>query len=282
MTVLSLNGQPAHQIDDHNWHDYVPGDDFRVKDSHGNEQFTGCLPVDEWDSARMRTIPFEASGIVEYDEQEIRERLEDLWRSESSLMNVGYEYDSLRQTAGTCWIHGTMGATSLMLGMQGGPGNYRVPSPMSVAYHCYNNYGVRGGYPSLGVDKYQEYGACTVDYWPENSTRDSNDTEESRENRKYQWLEEVIETGSGEIGFWRCMSAICQGFPVGLSYSWWRHYVYGCWGRVDNGEVKMGIRNSWGNSGYGDRGFGLLAGRRKYPSWSCVFLRMRQSPGEQE
>lgn len=276
MTVLSLNGQPAHIIDDSNYSDYVADADYRLKDNEGNEFFTGCLPVEDWDAARMKTVPFEASGIVVYDEQEIKERLEDMWAAQASLMHAGYQYDSLHQNAGTCWIHGTCGAASLMLAADGLP--YRVPSPMSVAFHCYRNYGVRGGYPSLGVDKFQEFGAVHTGLWGENDRRDNLDPATSG-NRKHQWLEEVVETGSGEVGFWKCMSAICQGHPVGLSYSWWSHYVYGCWGRVDGREVQIGIRNSWGNSGYGDKGFGLLAGRRKYPSWSCVFLRMRQSPG---
>lgn len=278
MTILSISGKPAHIIDDSNYSDYLPDDEWRVKDSEGNEFFTGCLPIDEWDSSRMKTLPYEASGIVEYDEQEIKERLEDMWAAKSSLMHIGYDYDALHQSKGTCWIHGTCGAASLMLAASGLP--YRVPSPASVAYHCYNNFGVRGGYPSLGVDKFQEYGASTVDYWPENGHSNRYDTDASQDNRKHQWLEEVVEAGSGEAGFIRSMSAICQGHPVGWSFSWWSHYVYGCWGRVDRGEILGGLRNSWGNSGYGDKGFGLLSGKKKHPRWSCIFLRVRQSPGE--
>ena len=274
--ILSINGQPAHILDDSNYSDYVPDQEYRLKDHLGNEYFTGCLPVEEWDVARMCSMPFEASGIVEYDEQEIKERLEDMWASQASLMHIGYDYDSLHQTRGTCWIHGTCGAAALMLAADGLP--YRVPSPASVAYHCYHNFGVRGGYPSLGVDKFQQHGACTTELWPENGHSSRYDTRESKDDRKHQLLEEVVEAGSGERGFLRCMSAICQGHPVGLSFSYWRHYVYGCWGRVSQGEIKLGIRNSWGN-GWGDRGFSLLAGTKRFPSWSCIFLRMRQSPG---
>lgn len=259
-----------------NYRDYVPDSDFQLKDNQGNEFFTGCLPIDEWGPAAMRTVPFEASGIIEYDEKEIKERLEDMWAAEASLMHIMYETDSLYQNAGTCWAHGTSGATSAVIKAAGLP--YRVPSPMSIAYNCYSNYGVRGGYPSLGVDKFQEFGAVRTELWGENERKDSLNAS-TKADRKHQWLEEVVETGSGSAGFWKCMSAICQGHPVGLSYSWWSHYVYGCWGRVVGSEVQIGIRNSWSNSGYGDKGFGLLGGSRKNPSWSCVFLRMRQSPG---
>jgi hypothetical protein len=275
--ILSLNGLPAHQIGDDNWRDYVPDNEYRVKDNQGNEHFTGCLPVEDWDVASMATRPFESTGIVLYDEREIKERLEDMWRAKASLMHLGYQFDSLNQSRGTCWIHGTCGAAALMFAQANLP--YRVPSPASVAYHCYTNFGVNGGYPTLGVQKFQQHGAAHVGLWPENGHNRNMDTAATRANRPFQWLEEVVETGSGEAGFWRTMSAICQGFPVGWSFSWWRHYVYGCWGRVENGEVKGGLRNSWGNNGYGDKGFGLLSGSRKYPSWSCVFLRMRQSPG---
>lgn len=276
MTILSLNGLPAHEITDDNYRDYVPDSDYRLKDNQGNEFFTGCLPVEEWDAARMMTKPFEASGIVEYDEQEIAERLEDMWAAQASLMHIGYQFDALYQNAGTCWVHCAAGAASLMIASAGLP--YRVPSPMSIAYHCYSNWGVNGGYPSLAVEKFQEYGAVRTELWGENE-RVKSLNERTKDDRKHQWLEEVVETGSGEQGFIRVMSAACQGHPSIVSYSWWRHAVYCCWGRYDNREVKLGIRNSWSNNGYGDKGFGLLSGSRKYPTWSCILLRMRQSPG---
>jgi hypothetical protein len=277
MTVLSLNGLPCHEINEDNWRGYVPDANYRLTDDHGNEYFTGCLPVDEWDAARMTTMPFESSGIMLYNEREIGERLEAMWSAKASLMHLDYQFNSLHQNKGTCWIHGTCGAARLLLAKANVP--HRIPSPASVAAHCYTNFGVNGGYPSLGVDKFQQHGAATTATWPENGHNRTHDNAASRAERPHNWLEEVVILGSGEQGFWRCMSAICQGFPVGLSYSWWRHYVYGCWGRLDGREVKIGIRNSWGNNGYGDKGFGLLSGSRKYPSWSCAFLRMRQSPG---
>ena len=277
--ILSINGQPAHVLDDSNYRDYLPDDDFRVKDAQGREFYTGLAPPDVGEAEPlMATVRWEDSGLIYFSEQEIKEHLEEMWRQKSSLMHLTYHTDSLDQNAGTCWIHGTCGAARCKIIAANLPD--RIPSPMSVAYHCYSNYGVNGGYPSLGVQKFQEHGAATTELWPENGRNRRYDTEQSRANREHQWLEEIVETGSGREGFWRAMSAICQGHPVGLSYSWWRHYVYGCWGRDDRGEVKIGIRNSWGNNGYGDKGFGLLAGSRKYPSWSCVFLRMRQTPGQ--
>lgn len=283
MTAISINGQPAHEINDDNYRDYVPDSDYRVKDNRGNEFYTGCLPIDEWDSARMKTKQFEASGIVEYDEQELRERLEDMWAAKSSLMHLMYDYDCLHQSNGTCWIHGSCQCAMIKMVQAGYTkenGLYRIPSPMSVAYHCYNNYGVRGGSPTLGVEKFQEYGACTIDYWPENSTRDSNDTPESKANRVHQAPEEVVELGSGEQGMIRTLSAVCQGIPCGNSFSWWHHYISVPWGRYDRGQLKPGVWNSWGPSGYGDRGFGLLAGSKRFPRYSVAFLRVRQSPGE--
>jgi K+/H+ antiporter YhaU regulatory subunit KhtT len=50
--------------------------------------------------------------LVLYDEKEVAERLEDMWAAKASLMNLGYQYDSLYQNRGTCWIHGTCGAAS--------------------------------------------------------------------------------------------------------------------------------------------------------------------------
>lgn len=282
MTILSLNGQPAHEINDGNYRDYVPDRDYRLKDNKGNEFFTGCLPVSEWDAARMSTIPFEASGIVEYDEQELAERLEAMWAAKASLMHLMYEYDCLRQSQGTCWIHGTCQCSMtkfVQMGYTKKNGLYRISSPMSVASECYSNFGVRGGYPSLGIEKFQEHGACTIDFWPENATDRRYETRESRANRKHQVPEEVVELGSGEQGLHRTLCSVVQGFPCGNSFNWWSHYLEVCWGRYDGGQLKPGVWNSWGPSGYGDRGFGLLAGSRRFPSYAVAFLRMRQSPG---
>jgi len=274
--IRSLNGQPALIIGDGNYSDYTPDRDYRLKDNKGQEYYTGCLPVEDWDSAKMCSVPWEASGLVIYDEQELKERLTDMWNAKASLMHLAYERDALHQSNGTCWIHGTCTASTIMFDAANLP--YRVPSPLSVAAHCYRNFGVRGGYPSLGVEKYQEHGACTTDSWPENANNRRYDNATSQANRQHQVLEEIVETGSGEEGFIKSMSGIAQGKPAGWSFSWWRHYVCGCWGRVDRGELCAGLRNTWGN-GWGDRGFSLLRGRKKYPVWSCVFLRMRQSAG---
>ena len=274
--ILGLDGKPILEINDNNYRGFVPDGDYRVTDSKGHEFYTGCFPVEDWDVSVMTTRPFESSGIVLYSEKEVKERLEDMWAAKASLMHLGYQHDSLYQSRGTCWIHGTCVAGSLLYAKAGLP--YRVPSPASVAYHCYTNFGVNGGYPSLGVEKFQQYGAASTELWPENKHDRRYDTAATKADRVHNWLEEVVVLGSGEQGFWRGMSAICQGIPIGCSYRWWGHYVCGCWGRVQNGEVKAGYRNTWGNS-HGDKGFALLSGSRKYPQWCCAFLRMRQSPG---
>lgn len=277
MSVLSINGRPAHVIDDTNWRDYVPDENEVVVGPDGEKFFCGLKPPTMGDVLPMRAVPWEASGLVFYDEKEIKERLEDMWAAKASLMHRVYHTDALKQSAGTCWIHGTCQAGMMMFVSANLP--YRTLSPLSVAYHCYSNFGVRGGYPATGIAKLQEFGASTVETWPENAASAKYDTAESKAERVHNWLEEVVELGSGEEAFWKSMSAICQGKPCGWSFNWWRHYVCGCWGRVENGEVCGGLRNSWGNSGYGDKGFGLLKGSRKYPSGAYAFLRMRQSVG---
>jgi len=85
MTVLSLNGQPAHVINDDNYRDYVPDSEFRLKDNQGNEFFTGCLPMSEWGPQRMLTVPFE-SRLVFYDEQEIKERTREVFEEYRPLI----------------------------------------------------------------------------------------------------------------------------------------------------------------------------------------------------
>ena len=276
MTILGINGLPIQTIDDSNWQDFVPDSEDRVRTANG-DQFCGLKPPAEDDLMTcLSVVPWEASGLIEFDEKELKERLEDMWAAEASIMQRVYHTDALHQSRGTCWIHGTCQAAMQLLEMSNLP--YRTLSPASVAYHCYSNFGVNGGYPAKGVEAFQQHGCSTVQTWPENGHSKGYNTPESKAERVHNWLEEIVLVGSGEGAFRKLLSAHCQGKPGGASFSWWSHYVDSCWGRYD-GELKLGIRNSWGNSGYGDKGFGLLAGRRKYPAWGCVFMRMRQSPG---
>lgn len=276
MAILGINGQPIETIGDDNYGDYLD-----VRTDEGYEAY-GCLPPGDDDMmCSLRAVPWEASGLVVYDEKELGERLEAMWAAQASIMHRVYHTDCLKQTRGTCWIHGTCQAAMQLLEMSNLP--YRDISPASVAYHCYSNFGVNGGYPAKGVAEFQDNGACDLANWPENGFSRSYDTAASKANRVHQWLEEVvILDGGGEERFIKLLSAHVQGKPGGASFNWWNHYVCSCWGRLDGRELKLGIRNSWGNSGYGDKGFGLLAGSRKHPSWACVFLRMRQSVGEKK
>lgn len=278
MSILSINQQPPLVIGDDNYRDFIPDAEGRIKTPDG-DQFCGLLPPGEDDMMTcLRVMPWENSGLVVYDEQELKERLEDMWAAEASIMHRVYHTDALKQSRGTCWIHGTCQACMQLVEMSNLP--YRALSPASVAYHCYNNFGVNGGYPAKGVEAFQERGCSTVKTWPENGHSKKYDTTESQAERVHNWLEEVVLVGSGEEAFIKLLSAHCQGKPGGASYSWWRHYVCTCYGRHDK-ELMIGLRNSWGNGGYGDKGFGLLSGKRKYPTWGCVFMRMRQSPGGQ-
>ncbi len=276
MSILSVNNQPPLVIDDSNFQQFVP-DAEGVVHTRDGDQYCGLSPPGPDDmQCVMRVMPWENSGLVVYDERELRERLEDMWAARASIMHRVYHTDSLRQTRGTCWIHGTIQSAMMLIEMAGLP--YRTLSPASVAYHCYRNFGVNGGYPALGVQKFQEHGASTIRTWPENGHKNRYDTATSRAERVHNWLEEVILVGSGEEAFMKLLSAHVQGRPGGASFAWWRHYVGTCYGRFDGRELLLGLRNSWGNSGYGDKGFGLLAGSRKFPQWACVFNRMRQSP----
>jgi hypothetical protein len=276
--ILSINGQPPLVIDEDNWRQFTPDDEGVVHTREG-DQYCGLKgPTDPNEMQTiMRVMPWENSGLVVYDERELRERLEDMWAARSSIMHRVYHTDALRQTRGTCWIHGTIQSAMMLIEMSGLP--YRTLSPASVGAHCYRNFGVNGGYPSLGVQKFQEHGATTVQTWPENGHDRRYDTATSRAERPHNWLEEVVLVGSGQEAFIKLLSAHCQGKPGGASFDWWRHYVATGYGRHNGRELLLGIRNSWGNTGYGDKGFGLLAGNRKYPRWGCVFMRMRQSPG---
>jgi len=274
--ILSINGKPPLVIDDSNYKLYVPDENNRLPD--GSVRFTGCMPPDKKavGLSAIKIVPWEESKIELYDDQELKERLEDLWAAEASIMHTAYDIDALRQTAGTCWIHGTCQAAMLLLRLMNVP-DARV-SPASVAYNCYDNYGQNGGWPHEGVVAFQKHGACSIDAWPENGFNDRYDTPDSQANRIHYWLEEAVDTGSGAIATRRQLSGFCQGVPGGCTWAQWNHYTATGYGRNDNSRLRIGIWNSWGPNGWGDRGWGLVGWD---PAESYLFPRMRQSPGPQ-
>lgn len=272
MSELLFNNRPIEIIGDNNYLRYL-----NRAAPDGASLYGLAMPGPDDIMCQLRVVPQEASGLAVYDEKELGERLEDMWAAEATIMHRTYHVSSLHQNRGTCWIHGTCQAMGMLQIMANIP--YRPLSPASVACHCYSNFGVNGGYPAKGVSVLQEKGACPISLWPENGFSRKYDTPESQASREFNWLEEVvIFSGGAEERLMRCLSAHVQGKPTGQSFDWWSHYVCGCWGRYKNGRLMNGIRNTWGDDGFGDKGFGLLEGSRMYPSWACAFLRVRQTP----
>ena len=64
------------------------------------------------------------------------------------------------------------------------------------------------------------------------------------------------------------VTALLSGYPVYVGYDWWRHALIVVGLTLVGSEVCLVLRNSWG-SNYGDDGYFVLKGNKKYPSYGC-------------
>lgn len=157
-----------------------------------------------------------------------------------------------------CWIFATTTAFEIARVVANEP---HVPlSPASCGAKI-TGYRRRGGYGREAIEGIEKYGLVPSSLWPDVAVRQSLDTAEARaEAARYRATEWWY------LPSWPAIvSAILRGFAASVGLNWWGHQVCYLDLSVIDGEVCPDFANSWGEQ-YGDRGFGTLQGRRKYPA----------------
>jgi hypothetical protein len=150
-----------------------------------------------------------------------------------------------------CWMHGSVRALEILRLWQGQP-----PLLLSAESAAYTITGGRnrGGYPEEAVRALSTDGACDQTMWPMNQLTPRNAKPDWRLHAQkhvlIRWLD--VETWEDQI------TLAINRVPVAIGLNWWNHLV--C--QLDpiilpNGEIGIGIDNSWG-SDWGDNGYGLL------------------------
>jgi hypothetical protein len=119
-----------------------------------------------------------------------------------------------------------------------------------------------GGWGKEGLEWIVENGLVPVDRWPANAIDRRLYTPENKELAKNYRVTEWWELEPRNLD--HLVSCVLRGFPVAVGYTWWRHEVSGVDVVWQEGAVCLQIANSWGTN-WGDRGYGLLCGRKMLP-----------------
>jgi len=269
-------------IDDNNFQDYVEnvtveGEpvSFGLVPRDLNENPIGCYGnVLPWDMD-LPTIPRDQWPTLIRQREATKSRLSDIILQG----NKGQPIPSLDQGSyGYCWSHSAVGCCEAIRAVSNEP--YVPLSAFAVACKI-KNFRNQGGWGAQACDFIATNGVPTELIWPRKATNRSLDNPATWEDAaKRKLTEGFMEAGAPydrDLTLDQVVSLLLRHIPVVVEYNWWGHSVYACdpvdldsslplshinrWG--------LRIRNSWTDR-WGERGFGILRGRKAIPDGSVA------------
>ena len=266
-------GQMIH-IGDHNWQQHVQaphvGPDGLVRKTGLRPRDYNTHPVGCYSSIP----PFAGIPLMTDDEIQaasLRKNAEKSWLSDLRMTGMyGAMIPSRDQNGrGYCWKHSGTSATLLVRARDNQP--YADLSAYAGAC-IIKNYRDEGGWGAEGVQWSIDVGDPTSEFWPQQSTKRSNDTPEMRANAALHKVD----------GTWMDMkpndnralaTCLCHNNPVVVDYNWWSHSICAC-KLISWNPLKILIWNSWGDS-WSDNGMGELSGNKASPDGQVALMTTR-------
>jgi len=219
-----------------------------------------------WETPELRAAAgsFSDIGVPLIPEREWDDRIRQIEKDQATIPELcdAFGLDVLNQgRTNYCWINAPARCAEIIRLQETGRVLSYSPASAGGPIKGFRNV---GGWGSQGLAYMRENGMNLTEDWPDNAISRSYFTAENREKAKRHVVLEyyVIESWE-EMG-----SCILAGIPTANGYPWWGHEVTGV--QLKTGDHDLVIDNSWG-TGWGDRGRGVLRGRRKIAA-DCVAI----------
>lgn len=171
---------------------------------------------------------------------------------------------------GYCWAHSPVSCALIGRAKDNQP--YADLSAYAIAC-IIKGYRDEGGWNAESMDFLAKRGVPTSQFWPQQSTRSSNDVPATWENAALHKLTEWADIPEGDFDLQ--MTYLLNGFPHALDLNWWSHSICA----LDPVEIEPGsfgirIWNSWGDS-WSDRGMGVLTESKARNNGAIALLSTR-------
>lgn len=158
-----------------------------------------------------------------------------------------------------CWINAPTFAAEVVRFVQGERAVVLSPASGGAVIKKFRNV---GGWGREALEFIAERGLVPAENWPANAIDRSYSTPENDALRPLYRVDEWWELEPQNLD--QLVSCLLRGFPVAVGFNWWGHEVLAVDPVIHEGEIAIQIANSWSEN-WGDRGFGILKGRRMLP-----------------
>jgi len=159
-----------------------------------------------------------------------------------------------------CWMNAVIGAVEVKRLAQ----NQRIVrlSPASAAAQIKRFQNV-GGWGLEAIEWLAKYGCNEIADWPANAIDRRYATAANKEKALAYRVQNWVALEPRNLDQLVSLLLKPDPDPVPVGYLWWGHQVYATHCDWIDGDVGIGIRNSWSDS-WGDQGFAVLQGAKRF------------------
>lgn len=218
----------------------------------------GLLPKQADDSG-----PFKGGFDIQLiPESEWKERIEER-EAKKATNRLFYDWAGIacknQKSTNYCWIFAATTAVEHLHALKTSEAVELSPASAGSKITGFRNV---GGWSTRGVRYIAENGVVPTSLWPDTAIDRDYDKAESWEAAKRFRVTEWMELDEGN--FPQVVTCMLLRIPLAVGYSWWSHAIVAVDVVIQDGEVCLLCRNSWG-SDYGDNGYFVLKGKKKIP-----------------